>query len=103
MGNRIQFFQSVDQKDKEYDSVITSLFEQFSALYDIVGTFDNVQVINQTEKEVVFEVISTNKEDIDIILERVASRPNVVIYEQSFFIHAIKNTDLDIKLTFLSK
>lgn len=103
MQDRICFFQSIDPGDKEYDSVITSLFDQFSALYDIVGTFDDVQVINQTNKKVVFEVRTPKEEERNFILDKVTSRPNVVIYEQSFFINAIKNKNLGIEITFTPK
>ena len=103
MRDRICFFQSVDSGDKEYDSVITSLFEQFSALYDIVGAFDDVQVKNQSKKQVVFEVLTPKEEERSFILNKVASQPNVVIYEQSFFINATKNKNLGIEITFTKR
>ena len=103
MRDRICFFQAVDTGGKEYDSMITSLFEQFSALYDIVGAFDDVQVKNKTNKQVIFEVQTPKEEERALILNKVASRPNVVIYEQSFFINATKNKNLGIEITFTSK
>ena len=103
MRDRICFFQSVDSGDKEYDSVITSLFEQVSALYDIVGAFDDVQVKNQSKKQVVFEVLTQKEEERSFILNKVASQPNVVIYEQSFFINATKNKNLGIEITFTKR
>jgi hypothetical protein len=103
MRDRIDFFQAVDIGDKEYDSVITSLFDQFSALYDLVGAFENVKVINKSKKQVVFEVISPKEEERALILNKVASQPNVVIYEQSFFINASKNKNLGIEITFTQK
>ena len=103
MRDRVCFFQAIDPGDKEYDSVITSLFEQFSALYDIVGAFDDVQVKNQSKKQVVFEVLTPKEEERTLILNKVASQPNVVIYEQSFFINATKNKNLGIEITFTSK
>lgn len=103
MRDRICFFQAVDIGDKEYDSVVTSLFEQFSALYDLVGAFDDVQVIDKTKKQVVFEVRIPKEDERALVLNKVASQPNVVIYEQSFFINATKNKNLGIEITFTKR
>ena len=103
MRDRICFFQAIDPGDKEYESVITSLFEQFSALYDIVGAFDDVQIKNRSSKQVIFEVQTPKEEERALILNKVASQPNVVIYEQPFFINATKNKNLGIEITFTSK
>lgn len=100
MRDRICFFQTIDQGDKEYESTITSLFEQFSALYDLVGAFDDVSIINKTNNQVIFEVRGGKEDERTLILNKIASKPNVVIYEQSFFINATKNKNLGIDIVF---
>lgn len=106
--DRIAFFKSVDQ-NKEYDSAITSLFDQLSALYDIFGKCDDVSVKNITEpNKVKFNISSANKDNIDYIFDCFNnykySVGNIIeIYGRVFEIGILRQTSDSISIQFISR
>ena len=103
--DRIEFFQSVDQMNRAYDSVITSLFDQFSALYDIVAQYDSIKVVNTTEKnKVQFDISCNESAKTDYILNQIKSKGNIIyLYGNIFEITADKKSDDTLQIKFSSK
>ena len=106
--DRVAFFQSVDQ-NKEYDSAITSLFDQLSALYNIFGRYDDVHVENITEpNKVKFNISSTSPENINYIFDcfnqyRYSVGNIIEIYGRVFEIDIQKETNDFIIIQFISR
>ena len=100
--DRIEFFQSVDQKNRAYDSVIASLFDQFSALYDIVAQYKYDKIINNTEKnKVQFDINCSNSTDANYILSQINSKSKqIVVYGSYFTISANKKADNIVQVKF---
>lgn len=106
--DRITFFQSVDH-NKEYDSAITTLFDQLSALYNIFGKCDDVHVENITEpNKVQFNITSTNPDSINYVYECFSnykySVGNIIeIYGRYFEIDVYLQGDKNLFVLFISK
>ena len=106
--DRVAFFQSVDQ-NKEYDSAITSLFDQLSALYNIFGRCGDIHVENITEpNKVKFNISSTSSENINYIFDcfnqyRYSVGNIIEIYGRVFEIDIQKETNDFITIQFISR
>ena len=46
--DRAEFFKSVEQNMEDYPLILTSLFDQFSLLYNLVGNYKSVKVANES-------------------------------------------------------
>ena len=102
--DRIEFFQSVDQKNRAYDSVITSLFDQFSALYDIVAQYDSISISNSTEKNRVQFDISSEPSKIDYIYNQINNGNKLmVVYGNLFEISTDKMSEDTLQIRFSKK
>ena len=101
--DRIEFFQSVDQ-NRAYDSAITSLFDQFSALYDLVGQYNAIKISNTTEKnKVQFDLKCIDYDQMNFIYNQIINRKVIYLYGCVFEIAAIKKDDNKIRILFSSK
>ena len=75
MGNRIEFFQSVEQNNEDYASIITSLFDQFSLLYNLVGNYESVKVTNTTSlSNAQFLITCTDEIQFKMIFNNILSK-----------------------------
>lgn len=103
--DRIEFFQSVDQMNRAYDSVITSLFDQFSALYDIVAQYDSIRVSNTTEKNrVQFDISCSESSKIDYIFNQINGKDKIMyVYGNIFEISTNKISDNILQIRFSKK
>lgn len=101
--DRIEFFQSVDQKNKPYDSVITSLFDQFSALYDIVAQYGYDKIINNTDKnKVQFDITCSDTSEVNNILSQINNKgKQILVYGNLFTVYANKKSDTVVQIKFL--
>lgn len=97
--DRIKFFQSVNTGNRKYDSVITTLFDQFSALYNIAGEFD-VNEVYQNGYNVDFDISTRNSEDIDKLCHRIADNHVITIYEKTFSVTTTTLGDRHLKISF---
>ena len=106
--DRIAFFQSVDQ-NKKYDSAITSLFDQISALYNIFGRCNNVHAENITEpNKVKFNISSNSKEDIAYVFDcfnqyRYSVGNIIEVYGRVFEIGVLKQSEDLLSIQFISR
>lgn len=75
MADRIQFFQSIEQNNEDYASIITSLFDQFSLLYNLVGNYESVTILNtSTRSRAEFEIHCKDEEQVKIIFDNIISK-----------------------------
>ena len=100
--DRIEFFQSVDQKNRVYDSVIASLFDQFSALYDIVAQCKYDKIINNTNNSnIQFDINCLNSNDANSILSQIDKNDKQIhIYGNIFTVSANKKSDNIVQIKF---
>lgn len=102
--DRIEFFQSVDQ-NRQFDSAITSLFDQFSALYNLVGQYDAIKVVNNTEKnKVQFMLTCSDPKKADFIINQILnSEKHIDLYGRSFDVGIIKKQPDTVQIQFFSQ
>jgi hypothetical protein len=99
MRDRIQFFQTANIGDKEFDSVITTLFDQFSALYNLAGNFD-INRVSQKDSTVEFDISTPNSDDVSTLYRNISTMSTVFIYEKSFYIRTELIDSNNIRISF---
>lgn len=84
--DRIEFLHSIDQKDKELVSTIVTFFDQFMALYTLVGSYDDIKVTNESNESVVsFNVNLSNEGNLLQLINIIRSKNNqLMVYEHLF-------------------
>lgn len=106
--DRITFFQSVDQ-NKEYDSVITSLFDQFSSMYELCNWCNDIRVENVTETNAVkFNITSESDVTIENLYNylwaKLSATGNIVeLYGRIFEISLYKSSNNCITVCYISR
>ena len=92
MADRIQFFQSIEQNNEDYASIITSLFDQFSLLYNLVGNYESVTILNtSTRSKAEFEIHCKDEDQVKMIFDNIISKGSYTeLYGRIFRVTAIQ-------------
>ena len=103
--NRIDFFKSVEQNNEDYASIITSLFDQFSLLYNLVGKYEAVSVRNNsTYTKVEFDVTCSSEDQLKLIFNNILSKGNYTeLYGRIFLVEAKQKDSTTFILRLTSK
>ena len=103
--NRAEFFKSVEQNVDDYPSVITSLFDQFSLLYNLVGQYQSVNISNgSTYNKVQFMINCKDEDQFNMIFNNIISKGNYTeLYGRIFFVNPIKKSPTSFLLQLVSK
>ena len=98
--DRVKFFQSIEigSNDLSYDKYINTLFEQISVLYNLVGKYEGIRVINIPNTLVSFKVICTT-ENSEYILKSIIDNPYIVLYDQNMYVTAYSINDKEISIS----
>ena len=85
--DRIQFIQSIDQKDKEFVSMVIGFFDQYMALYSLVGQYEHINIINDVKENITFTISFESEAQAQQLQSIIASTGYMVtIYERTFTI-----------------
>ena len=105
MGNRIEFFQSVEQNNEDYASIITSLFDQFSLLYNLVGNYESVKVTNTTSlSNAQFLITCTDEIQFKMIFNNILSKGSYTeLYGRIFKVTATQKSKTSFILELSTK
>ena len=60
--DRVEFLHNIDQQGKDFPSTLIAFFDQFMALYSLVGYY-NVNVVNTTNENTVKFTVSFDESD----------------------------------------
>ena len=94
-GTRGEFFQSINQIDgTAYPEMITSFFEEFSVLYNIIGGYDNLQ-ISKNYDQFSFSIHAPSPAIASEILMR-ASGDVINVYGRTFSISVQQQSPVDL-------
>jgi hypothetical protein len=87
--NRIEFLQSIDHQDKDQVTELISFFDQFMALFSLVGSYSNMEVFNNESNDsfIRFTISFDNAEKVNLLQQAIISANNcITIYCKTFFI-----------------
>ena len=98
MVDRVQFLQKLEIEGQNYANMIMESFDQFMALYFIVGHYDDAEIHN--DDNLTFTISFTNKEMIDKLISIIAQNNyHILIYGKNFSIAINWIKDLTINIT----
>ena len=97
--DRVEFLHNIDQQGKDFPSTLIAFFDQFMALYSLVGYY-NVNIVNDTDEDKVKFTVSFDESDkIDQLNNIIAQNNNIIsLYGKVFNIFLNKLTDRDIEI-----
>lgn len=97
-GTRGDFFSSVVNDPNEYPDIVTSFFEEFSVLYNIIGNYDNLKVF-RNNSQMSFDIHTPSPAIADEICGKVDGEV-VQVYDRTFTVYAYRTgvSDISIKI-----
>ena len=100
--DRVEFLHTIEQNGKDFQSTLIAFFDQFMALYSLVGLYD-VKVINNTDENVIKFTVSFDESDLINRLEYTIAQNNntISLYGRVFNIFLNRVTDKDIDIIFI--
>ena len=97
--NRVEFLHSINQNGKDFQSTLIGFFDQFMALYSLVGQY-NVSVVNNTDESTIKFTVSFDESDLLNRLEDMIAQNNnmITLYGRVFniFLNRLSDRDIDI-------
>ena len=103
--DRAEFFKSVEQNMEDYPLILTSLFDQFSLLYNLVGNYKSVKVANEsTHTKVQFIVDCKDEDQLNMIFNNILCKGNYTeLYGRIFQVKSTKKSPTSFVLQLVSK
>ena len=97
--DRVEFLHNIDQQGKDFPSTLIAFFDQFMALYWLVGYY-NVNIINNTDEDNVKFTVSFDESDKINQLENIIALNNntISLYGKVFNIFLNKLSERDIEI-----
>ena len=97
--DRVEFLHNIDQQGKDFSSTLIAFFDQFMALYSLVGYY-NVNIVNDTDEDKVKFTVSFDESDKIKQLEYIIAlnNNNISLYGRVFNIFLNKLSDRDIEI-----
>ena len=97
--DRIEFLRKIDQQGKDFPSTLIAFFDQFMALYSLVGYY-NVNIVNDTDEDKVKFTVSFDESDKLNQLEIIIAQNNntISLYNRVFNIFLNRLSDRDIEI-----
>ena len=97
--DRVEFLHNIDQKGKDFPSTVIAFFDQFMALYSLVGCY-NIKIVNNTDEDKVKFTVSFDESDKINQLEQIIAQNNnsILVYDRVFniFLNRLSDRDIDI-------
>lgn len=97
--DRVEFLHSIDQKGKDFPSTVIAFFDQFMALYSLVGCY-NINIVNNTDEDKIKFTVSFDESDKINQLEQIIAQNNnsILVYDRVFniFLNRLSDRDIDI-------
>ena len=102
--DRVEFLHNIDQQGKDFPSTLIAFFDQFMALYSLVGYY-NVNIINNTDEDNVKFTVSFDESDKINQLENIIALNNntISLYGKVFNIFLNKLSERDIEIILYKK
>lgn len=99
--DRVEFLKKIDQQGKDFPSTLIAFFDQFMALYSLVGGY-NINVVNNTDEDKVKFTVSFDESDKINQLEQIIAHNNTIsLYGRVFNIFFKRVSDKDIEIIFI--
>ena len=100
--DRVEFLHNIDQRGKDFPSTLIGFFDQFMALYSLVGNY-NVRVVNNTDENTIKFTVSFDESDSINRLEYAIKQnnSNILLYGRVFNIFLNKLSNKDIEIIFI--
>ena len=97
--DRVEFLHSIDQNGKEFASTLIAFFDQFMALYSLVGCY-NINIVNISDENKVKFIVSFDESSNLNQLEQIVIQNNNIIslYDRVFNIILNKLSDREIEI-----
>lgn len=97
--DRVEFLHNIDQDGKDFPSTLIAFFDQFMALYSLVGSC-RVYITNASDDNKVKFIVSFDESsDLEQLEQIVIQNNNIVsLYDRVFNIFLNRLSDRDIEI-----
>ena len=99
--DRVEFLHNIDQNGKEFPSTLIAFFDQFMALYSLVGCYD-ISIVNTSDENKVKFIVSFDESgNLDQLEQIVIQNNNIIsLYDRVFniFLNRLSNREIEIVL-----
>lgn len=96
--DRVQFLHKLEVEGQDFADMVLSSFDQFMALYCIVGHYDNTNITN--EGNLTFTISFDDNSMVDKLISIIGANGNrILIYERNFGITINWRNESQINLT----
>lgn len=99
--DRIDFLRSIDQAGKDSVTELISFFDQFMAMYSLVGSYSNMDISNNesTQSFIRFTVSFDEPEKINLLQQAIINTHNIInvygnTYKIDYTIISIKSISI---------
>ena len=98
-GTRGEFFTSIIDDQDQYPALLTTFFDQFSILYNVIGEYNDITVSKDTNS-MSFAIHAPSQDVADGIERRIQGDP-VMVYNHQFSLHVARTGPTDLIIDIL--